>query len=609
MKPDCFQNMPGERWRPGRGWTGCMALVAGCALCFSAGSIRAQLEVANLEDSGPGSLRETIASAPPGSTITFAPTLATQTITLSTGELILTSDVTIDAAPLTGPVHVSGNDGGRVFHIASGVTATLQRLVIVDGVVSGDGGSDDGGGGIHNDGGNLTLDDCVVFGCEALTGVGGGILSQGTLTVTDCTIAQNTSQGYGGGIHHDGALTVSGSTISNNRSNASLGGGINHWNGSFSVTDSRIAYNHAQFGGGGVAVGGALTVTDCSFDGNYGGSGGGIYGPTLTGATLSVTNSTFSGNFSSVSGVGGGMFAGRGVLEVSNTTVSGNTAGKGGAIGVRDADLKVANSTLVANTASGDGGGIHVEDTATLRLVNSIVADNSAGAPVPVPDDICGGIDEELGANLITVIAGISPPPSGVVVSDPPRLAPLADYGGPTETMPPLPGSPVIEAAVMLAETPLADQRGAGRPGGPQPDLGAVEAFPFSTLALVDSDGDGVDDRLEPAYGLVVGDDDSMVDSDGDGMTDAAELAGMTDPRDPTDRLRLTRFAPAGSPDTYSITVSTFPGLSYRVEADQGLDFGGPGSRVLHTFTAGDFSETFEVVLAGTRDFVRVALE
>ena len=49
--------------------------------------------------------------------------------------------------------------------------------------------------------------------------------------------------------------------------------------------------------------------------------------------------------------------------------------------------------------------------------------------------------------------------------------------------MPPLPGSPVIEAGVLLATTPEFDQIGHSRPNGPLPDLGAVEAFAMAGLA------------------------------------------------------------------------------------------------------------------------------
>ena len=44
-----------------------------------------------------------------------------------------------------------------------------------------------------------------------------------------------------------------------------------------------------------------------------------------------------------------------------------------------------------------------------------------------------------------------------------PDLAPLGNYGGPTQTMPPLPGSPAIGAGSVAANTFSTDQRGYAR--------------------------------------------------------------------------------------------------------------------------------------------------
>jgi hypothetical protein len=68
---------------------------------------------------------------------------------------------------------------------------------------------------------------------------------------------------------------------------------------------------------------------------------------------------------------------------------------------------------------------------------------------------------------------------SGVdnLTNDNPQLALLANYGGPTQTMPPLFGSPAIDAgddsATNLFTT---DQRGRPRLSGLHVDIGAVEA-------------------------------------------------------------------------------------------------------------------------------------
>ncbi len=53
-------------------------------------------------------------------------------------------------------------------------------------------------------------------------------------------------------------------------------------------------------------------------------------------------------------------------------------------------------------------------------------------------------------------------------------LAPLGNYGGPTQTYIPLPGSPAIDQGDDM-NCPLIDQRGFHRPIGLHCDIGAVE--------------------------------------------------------------------------------------------------------------------------------------
>src|SRR5579859_7840163 len=77
--------------------------------------------VQNSNDSGAGSLRDTIANANAGDTITFVPGLGT--ITLSSGELLLSKALTI-SGPATGTQTISGGGVSRVVEIAAGVQAT-----------------------------------------------------------------------------------------------------------------------------------------------------------------------------------------------------------------------------------------------------------------------------------------------------------------------------------------------------------------------------------------------------------------------------------------------------------------------------------------------------
>ena len=121
--------------------------------------------------------------------------------------------------------------------------------------------------------------------------------------------------------------------------------------------------------------------------------------------------------------------------------------------------LSLTNSTVSANTA-GYTGGIF-SDHFGAQLTNSIVAGNSAG-------------DANFSADFINV---------GSFVGGDPQLGALADNGGPTQTMLPLAGSPVVDA-VACTNAPAKDQRGVARPQGAQCDIGAVEVGHPASLTV-----------------------------------------------------------------------------------------------------------------------------
>jgi len=184
-------------------------------------------------------------------------------------------------------------------------------------------------------------------------------------------------------------------------------------------------------GGGGILndFGATLTVNNCAFFGNSTTtSGGAILSP--VGSTLTVNQCTFNQN-SAFGGYGGGLFC-RGGATITQSTFSQNLAGR-------------------------NGGGIY--GGGSLALANCIVAGNTA---MFFPDTF--GAFSGAGNNLI---------------GGNPMLSSLGNYGGPTLTMPPLPGSPAIDAGSdTVASAFQNDQRGPGFPRlfGLHSDLGAVES-------------------------------------------------------------------------------------------------------------------------------------
>jgi CSLREA domain-containing protein len=234
--------------------------------------------VTSTADSGAGSLRQVIADACDGDTITF--NIAgggPHTILLST-ELVLNKNLNIDN---TGGeiITVSGGGGTRVFKINSGKTVTLTGFTVTGGSVVGS------GGGILNDHGTLTLNNMTISGNAGSEG--GGVYVDGnsgsaSLTVTNSTISGNTATASGGGIHANGSglgattLIITNSTISGNNADVH-GGGLYLDETTSTLTNVTVTINRADN------------------DDNALGTGGGI--GIVAGAITTLHNTIVAGNF------------------------------------------------------------------------------------------------------------------------------------------------------------------------------------------------------------------------------------------------------------------------------------------------------------------------
>jgi Ca2+-binding RTX toxin-like protein len=267
--------------------------------------VTTELDVVDAND-GLLSLREavTLANANANqSDITFAKGLAGKTITLTSGQLLLTSDISIDG-DVTGnnkaDITISGNNTGRIFDITVGSTdVDLHALNVVNGT------SSYYGGAIRaTDASSLDLVGVTISGSSA--GRGGAVYAYATaMTISGSRLTGNTASVAGGAILSDGTLTVTNSTIDGNR--AAHGGAIYGASGSnVTLTNTTVVGNSAGVYGGGINARGHLTLqgvtlTDNRTDSNNpfgngaeGGAGLFIADP---GTTVTINNSVVAGNF------------------------------------------------------------------------------------------------------------------------------------------------------------------------------------------------------------------------------------------------------------------------------------------------------------------------
>jgi hypothetical protein len=398
-----------------------LVLIVGLRPFSTQAAPEATISVQNVNDSGPGSLRQTIADANNGDTIIFDASLSGQTIIL-VSELEINKNLSING---TVPITISGNNATRVFNVnGTNLNVTFDHLTIANG--------------------NVQTTDCG----SASERCGGGIMIQNssiTVTVMHSTLISNTA-GLGGGLYNaSGTATVSVSALFGNTADGTGGGGLFNYYGTMTVSSSALSGNTANLGGGGLF--------------NFHG-------------TATVSASLLSGN---TAVYGGGLFNDFGTVTIITSTLSGNTASEfGGGLYNDSGTATVGVSTFFGNTAGDTGGGIR-SYYGTTRLSNSIIANSLNGSDC----DHLGGsgiisngynLDSDGSCGLTSI---------GDLPNTDPQLDALADNGGPTLTHALLPGNPIIDAG-NCANGPATDQRGVPRPRGDNCDIGAYESRGFT---------------------------------------------------------------------------------------------------------------------------------
>jgi hypothetical protein len=475
---------------------------------------------------GTCSLRQAVSDAQDGDTIQ----LLEGTYTLALDQLLVGDDVALIGAGPSGTTIEQHTPGKRVIEFDTGTTASMTGLTVTGGNLVGSDGANgtfitpagDGngaaGGGIRAGGTTLTLALVDVVGNTATGGDGGDGFSPGSgaggaggdggsgseaaidasghLTLDRVTVADNIGHGGAGGKGGDGSDSNAGGAGGAGGSGVgAIGGG----SGVIVIRDSTITGNKGFAGTGGAGGHGGTS-------GGHGGdggrsilrSGGGIF----SNGDVTIVNSTITGNEAhggaAGAGGGGGLLGaggdggnaegadGGGIAlfngasgHIASTTVAGNSvfAGTAGAAGTGFTPGAAGDAFVAA------GGNLEVA-SATLEIRDSVIAGGVA-APSFSNCDVDNLSVTSHGHNVDSTNQCLQIQFEGDRHDLDAKLGSLQGNGGPTKTMAPLSGSPLVDGGPALCQgvgTPLtADQR--GRPRGAVCDIGAYEAIPPAVTA------------------------------------------------------------------------------------------------------------------------------
>jgi predicted outer membrane repeat protein len=241
------------------------------------------------------------------------------------------------------------------------------------------------GGGIKSDG-TLTIEN-VNFEYNEADSHGGALYVTKTTTIRDSTFQYNSSSFQGGAIYADfsssaGVLTLNTVTFTYNEANDD-GGALMASYGDTSITDSSFSENAASdVGGAIVASHGSFAMTSSTVSNNTaeGYDGGGLY---IADQGATIADSVISDN--SANRYGGGIFT-KNSISITDTTISDNTASAGGGVYLHvdnpetdTGEFSCTRCNITGNTASGSlGGGFVVGSESIVNFIDSTIANNDA---------------------------------------------------------------------------------------------------------------------------------------------------------------------------------------------------------------------------------------
>jgi hypothetical protein len=226
--------------------------------------------------------------------------------------------------------------------------------------------------------------------------LGGGIRNEGTVVLTATRLEDNFADGGGGLANLGGQVTIEHSELVGNRT-GHPGGGVYTVGGAVTIRQSTLAENGGDGGGALSNAGGTVVITDSAIVDNgdpahVGGLVNGIFG---YGGVLQVTNTTIARNRvgPSAFGYAAGVTNFGGTVSLTNSTVVDNTSPHGG-LGGLFGPIIMENTIVARNT------GLSGNDCAGVitSLGHNLIGNPSGCAVALQPTDLTGdpGLDAYL---------------------------------------------------------------------------------------------------------------------------------------------------------------------------------------------------------------------
>ncbi|KAB2805307.1 T9SS type A sorting domain-containing protein [Phaeocystidibacter luteus] len=325
-------------------------------------------QVTNLNDSGPGSLRDAVFNASSGDVIRFDPSLlanGSDTLHLKFTISFLQGVTLKGLYNQTDTLYVSGGDSVQLFYMDFS----------------------------NNPNQDVTLDSLALEMAFSDNSNGSAIcvLDARSVEIRNCHIANNNTQGLflGGAVYVDAtSLELFNSSFVHNsldNPNGGFGGAVSAINADFVVNDC-VFDGNSNRGSGPAAhfrYGGDLIVLNSLFVNNVmPGSFGYSSALTSTGNDSSfISNCSFKSNMSTTSGGGGLSIVGSYVDPtvngsfVVNCVFEDNSSGTGGAIYVDHGKAAISDCSFINNAAYNSGGAVSLSDN-ELSISNSTFINN-----------------------------------------------------------------------------------------------------------------------------------------------------------------------------------------------------------------------------------------